>query len=74
MQSGLRTVSSTEPLLTGAGAVIEGPSPEPMSVVSTGRKRSPLEPVGRRLRKTTRTGLSLVAASVGPSHCGGVTP
>ena len=73
VQSGLRTVSITVPLSTGAGAVIEGPSPEPIRVLSTGRKRSPAEPVGSRLWKTMRTGLSLVAAMVGPSHCGGVT-
>ena len=51
-----------------------GPMPEPIRVLSIGRKRSPSAPVGSRLRKTMRTGLSLVAAMIGPSHCGGVTP
>ena len=72
LQTGLRTPSMTVPASTGSGSAM-GPMPEPMRVLSTGRKRSPSAPVGRRLRKTTRTGLFLVAASVGPSHCGGVT-
>ena len=73
VQTGLRTPSMTVPWSTGAGAAI-GPMPEPMMLLSTGKKRSPSAPVGSRLRKTMRTGLSLVAAIVGPSHCGGVTP
>ncbi len=73
VQVGLRTSSRTVPLLTG-GVMATGPSPEPMRVVSTGRKRLPSTPVGSRLWKVMRTGLFLVAAMVGPSHCGGVTP
>ena len=69
---GLRTSSVTlSPPVGSFGP--DGPMPEPMRLVSTGRNRSPSSPVGRRLWNTIRTGLSLVAAIVGPSHWGGVT-
>ena len=63
----------TVPSSTGSGIAI-GPMPEPISVLSSGRNRSPSAPVGSRLWKTIRTGLSLVAAMIGPRYCGGVTP
>ena len=55
--------------LSGSGSGIpasSGPIPEPMTVVSTGMKRFPATPVGRRLRKRIRTGRSFVAAMSGP--------
>ena len=42
--------------------------------LSVGRNRSPSALVGSRLRNTIRTGRSFVAAMMGPSHCGDVTP
>ena len=47
-----------------------GPMPEPIMLLSVGRKRSPSTPVGSRLRKTMRTGLSFVAPMNGPRYCG----
>jgi hypothetical protein len=69
---GLRTMSITVPSSIGAFIVI-GTMPEPIIVESVGRNRSPSAPVGRRLRKTIRTGLSLLATMVGPRYWGGVT-
>ena len=71
---GFRTASMTVPLpsistgtlVTGSSSTMLGPMPEPMSVVSVGRKRLPSAPVGSRLRKVIRTGRSLVATIVGP--------
>ena len=73
VHAGLRTSSVTVASFFGAGIVM-GPMPEPMPVLSTGRNRSPSAPLGSRLRNTTRTGRSLVAAIIGPIHCGAVTP
>ena len=72
LHAGLRIASMTVPSSVGSGMSI-GSMPEPISEESVGRNRSPSEPVGSRLWNTIRTGLFLVAAIVGPSHCGGVT-
>ena len=73
VHSGLRTPSITLDSSTGSDMAI-GPMPEPMPVLSVGRKRSPAAPLGRRLRKTIRTGRSFWAAMTGPNHWGDVTP
>ena len=51
-----------------------GPMPEPMNEESVGRNRSPSAPVGSRLWKMIRTGLSFSAGMTGPRNCGEVTP
>ena len=71
--SWFRTPSVTVPSSAG-GVMVMGTMPAPIIVESVGRNRSPLAPVGSRLRKTMRTGRSLVALMNGPSHCGVVTP
>ena len=73
VQAGLRTSSVTELAFVGAIMSI-GTIPEPIMLESAGRNRSPLAPVGSRLRNTMRTGLSLVAPMNGPRYWGAVTP
>ena len=73
VHTGLRTSSSTVPWSTGSIMPAIGPMPEPIIVVSVGRKRLPAPPVGSRLWRATRTGTFFCATMNGPSHCGGVT-
>ena len=74
MHFGLRTSSSTEFWSVGSAMPFIGAMPEPIMELSVGRNRSPSALVGSRLRNTIRTGRSFVAAMIGPSHCGDVTP
>ncbi|GAO04623.1 hypothetical protein PSR1_03518 [Anaeromyxobacter sp. PSR-1] len=63
--------------LRGSGSAMppmSGPMPAPITVVSTGRNRSPPWPVGSRFRNRMRTGRSLVARMAGPRECGPSTP
>src|SRR5664280_262044 len=62
----------------GAPAAVSGPIPAPMSDVSTGMKRLPATPVGRKFVNLTRTGTAWatvppLATMTGPRYSGGST-
>ena len=52
-------------LVTGSKLISN--SPEPITLVSTGTKRLPPDPVGRLLVNLTRTGLPFLAMIIGPT-------